>query len=172
MWTIKKKIYYVMYSVSAKWLPESRHMKYEKLLRRFLAGRIVSRMGKSVNVERGAVFSPDLEIGSYSGIGVRAELYGPVNIGNYVMMGPEVVVYTQNHKHEYGIEFGKQGYEDVMPVTIGNNVWIGRRVMFMPGSAVGDNVVVAAGAVVTKKFPSNVVVGGVPARIIGSIKKG
>lgn len=57
-------------------------------------------------------------------------------------------------------------------MTIGNNVWIGRRVMFMPGSAVGDNVVVAAGAVVTKKFPSNVVVGGVPARIIGSIKKG
>lgn len=171
MWTTKKKIYYILYVITAKWLPESRHMKIAKKLRGFWARRIISDMGTSVNVERGARFSPELKIGSHSGIGINAELYGPVIIGERVLMGPEVIAYTQNHKHEQGIEFGKQGYEDVKPVKIGNNVWIGRRAMFMPGSEVGNNVVVAAGTIVTKKFPSDVIVGGVPAKIIEPTRK-
>lgn len=169
MWTIPQKIYFILYALTAKWLPESRHMKIAKRLREFWARRIVSGMGTSVNVERGAVFTPELIIGSHSGIGINAELYGPVTIGDYVMMGPEVVVYTRNHKHSPGEEFGKQGYEDYKPVKIGNNVWIGRRVMFMPGSGCGNNTVIAAGAVVTKQFPSNVIVGGVPGKVIGTI---
>ncbi|SFS56989.1 Hexapeptide repeat of succinyl-transferase [Paenibacillus sp. 453mf] len=56
-------------------------------------------------------------------------------------------------------DFGK-------PVTIGDNVWIGGRAIFNPGIAIGDNVVVASGAVVTMDGPDNVVVGGNPARII------
>lgn len=83
------------------------------------------------------------------------------------MMGPEVVMYTENHKHELSrIPFGKQGFEETKPIVIGNNVWIGRRVMFMAGSGCGDNVIIAAGTVVTKKFPSNVIIGGVPAKIL------
>lgn len=82
------------------------------------------------------------------------------------MMGPEVVVYTRNHKHEKGVAFCEQGYEDYVPVEIGNNVWIGHRVMFMPGSSVGSNVVIGAGAVVTGNFGDNVIIGGVPAKVI------
>ena len=83
------------------------------------------------------------------------------------MMGPEVVIYTQNHRHELsGIPFGRQRFESVKPVKIGNNVWIGRRTMFMAGSGCGDNVIIAAGSVVTKVFPSNIVIGGAPAKII------
>lgn len=170
MWNKKKKIYYILYSITAKFLPESRHSKMALCARAFWAKRIIAEMGEFVNVERCAHFTPQVKVGSHSGLGIRCELYGPVSIGNYVMMGPEVIVYTQNHKHECGIEFGKQGYEDPAPVSIGNNVWIGRRVMFLPGSGVGNNCVVAAGAVVTKKFSDNVIVGGVPAKIIGKIE--
>lgn len=83
------------------------------------------------------------------------------------MMGPEGVIYTQNHRHELSdIPFWRQGFESVKPVKIGNNVWIGRRTMFMPGSGCGDNVIIAAGSVVTKAFPSNVVIGRASAKII------
>ena len=92
-------------------------------------------------------------------------------IGDDVMMGPEVIIYTRNHKFKEKGLFREQGYEESKPVVIGNNVWIGRRAMFMPGSSVGSNVVVAAGAVVTSCFGDNVIIGGVPAKVIGAIGK-
>lgn len=170
MWTIRKKIIYVMYSFFAKWLPESSHSIITKKIRYYFAKLIVQKIGKNVNIERGACFSPELQIDDNSGIGIRSEIYGPVIIGNSVMMGPEVVIYTRNHQHKLGIPFYKQGFEKTESVKIGNNVWIGRRVMFMPGSSVGSNVVVAAGAVVTGNFEDNTIIGGVPAKVIGYIK--
>lgn len=169
MWTTKKKLIYIVYSVFAKWLPTSAHSSVCKGIRAYFGRHIMHKMGKHVNIEKGACFTPELQIGDYSGIGIRSEIYGPVVIGEYVMMGPEVVIYTRNHKHEMGVPFCQQGFEDYDPVIIGNNVWIGRRAMFMPGSAVGSNVIVAAGAVVTKKFGDNLVIGGVPAKIISKL---
>ena len=168
MWTTKTKIRYILYRMTAAWLPESRHFKLAKKFRGFWAKRIVQDMGNNVNIERGACMTPDVRIGNDPGIGVNCELYGPITIGDHVMMGPECVFYTQNHRHEIesNLPFWKQGYEDPKPVCVGSNVWIGRRVMFLPGSGEGDNCVVAAGSVVTKVFPSNVVIGGVPARIL------
>jgi maltose O-acetyltransferase len=61
-----------------------------------------------------------------------------------------------------GTEFGK-------PVTIGDNVWIGGRAIVNPGVHIGNNVVIASGAVVTKNVPDHVVVGGNPARILKQI---
>ena len=60
---------------------------------------------------------------------------------------------------------GQQGMR-VSEVIIGNDVWIGMRVIIMPGIKVGNGVVIGAGAVVTKDVPDYAVVGGVPARII------
>lgn len=57
-------------------------------------------------------------------------------------------------------------YELAFPVKIGNNVWIGGKVIICPGVTIGDNVVIGAGAVVVKDVPSNVVVAGNPAKII------
>lgn len=171
MWSTSKKAAYIAYATFAKWLPESRHFPLAKKLRCCFGKRILAKMGKDVNIERGAVFSPEVSIGDHSGIGVRSEIYGAVTIGDSVMMGPEVIVYTRNHKHEIGAPFYTQGFEDARPVLIGNNVWIGRRAMFMPGSSVGSNVVVAAGAVVTGNFGDNVIIGGVPAKIIGKVQE-
>ena len=55
------------------------------------------------------------------------------------------------------------------PIVLGKNVWVGSNSTILQGVAIGDNAVVAAGAVVTKNVPANVVVGGVPARIIKGI---
>ena len=171
MWTYKTKILFICYKLFASWLPISQRASFAKKWRTFFAKRIIKQCGENVNIERGAVFTPDLSIGSNSGIGINCEVYGSVTIGNDVMMGPEVVIYTSDHQHLISSEpFWKQG-SSISEVTIGNNVWIGRRAMFMAGSSVGDNVVVAAGAVVTKQFGDGVIVGGVPAKIIGRLEK-
>ncbi|WP_088071078.1 maltose O-acetyltransferase [Gottfriedia luciferensis] len=92
----------------------------------------------------------------------------PVHIGVNCFMAPGVHIYTATHpldpvERASGAEFGK-------PVTIGDNVWIGGRAIINPGVKIGNNVVIASGAVVTKDVPDNVVVGGNPAKIIKDIK--
>jgi maltose O-acetyltransferase len=59
-----------------------------------------------------------------------------------------------------------QGLGQWKRLTIGNDVWIGRRVMAMPGVRIGDGAIIAAGAVVTKDVPDYAIVGGVPAKVI------
>ncbi|MBQ7670173.1 MAG: sugar O-acetyltransferase [Clostridia bacterium] len=59
---------------------------------------------------------------------------------------------------------------DIAPITIGNDVWIGANCTILPGVNIGNNVVVAAGAVVTKDVPDNCVVGGVPAKKLKDIE--
>ena len=60
----------------------------------------------------------------------------------------------------------EQGFEEERPVVIGNDVWIGDRVIILPGVHVGDGSILAAGAVVTKDVPPYAIVGGVPAKLI------
>lgn len=154
MWTIKKKVLFTLYKITAKWLPSSQHFVISKKLRGFWAKRIVTSFGRNVNIERNAVFSPELQIGDNSGIGINCEVYGPVTIGNNVMMGPEVVVYTSGHRHDRtDIPMRKQGSSEVEPVIIGNDVWIGRRVMIMPGVIIGDGVVIGAMVCCNEKYP-------------------
>lgn len=122
-----------------------------------------------MNIERGAIFGPQVEIGDNSGIGIRCELWGPVSIGNNVMMGPEVVVYTSGHRFDdYEIPMNIQGTTEDRKVYIGDDCWIGRRAIIMPGVTIGDGCVIAAGAIVTHDIPQYSVVAGVPARIIKS----
>lgn len=90
-----------------------------------------------------------------------------VTIGDNAFLGPNVSIYTACHPLE--VDKRNQFIEWAEPVTIGNNVWIGGDVSILPGVSVGDNVVIGAGSVVTKSFPSNVVIAGNPARIIKEI---
>jgi len=91
----------------------------------------------------------------------------PVTMGHNVMIGPNVDIYTVNHPMT---PEGRRKYlAQASPVTIGNDVWFGGKVSIMPGVTIGNNVVIAAGAVVTKDISDNTLVGGVPARKIKSL---
>ena len=128
-------------------------------------------MGKNVNIEKQAHFTPGLSIGDNSGVGICCEVNGPVSIGQNVMMGPEVIIYTRGHRHDQtDITMIEQGFEDVKPVTIGNDVWIGRRVMIMPGVTIGNGCIIGAGAVVTKDIPDYTISIGVPAHVVRTRK--
>ncbi|HUV60177.1 MAG TPA: DapH/DapD/GlmU-related protein [Desulfatiglandales bacterium] len=126
-------------------------------------------MGAGGDIGRGAYFGTgeDVEIGNYSGIAIDDELHGPVKIGDGVIMAPEVVIYTTNHRFDRtDIPIGTQGNGPVKPVTSGDDVWIGRRAMIMPGVKIGNGVIVAAGSVVTKDVPDYTVIAGVPAKVV------
>jgi maltose O-acetyltransferase len=93
-----------------------------------------------------------------------------IRIGDNCLLAPGVHIYTAAHPLEArerisGAEFGK-------PVTIGHNVWIGGRAVINPGVKIGNNAVIASGAVVTKDVPDNAVVGGSPAKVIKHIDNG
>lgn len=171
MWTVKTKIIFILYTVFVSWLPESRHSKFAMWFRRFFAKGVLDKCGKNVNIVRKAKFSPGISIGDNSGIGISCEVSGPVTIGNDVMMGPEVVIYTRNHKTDRtDIPMNQQGFNEYQEVVIGNDVWIGRRVIILPGVTIGDGSIIGAGAVVTKDIPPYSVAGGVPAKVIKSRK--
>lgn len=87
-----------------------------------------------------------------------------VSIGDNVLMGPGVHIYTATHPLES--ELRLSGLEAGSPVQIGNNVWIGGGAIITPGVKIGDNVVIGAGSVVTRDVPDNVLVAGNPARVI------
>ncbi|MBE7053785.1 MAG: CatB-related O-acetyltransferase [Ruminococcaceae bacterium] len=167
---MSKKIWQVLYIIFAKHLPVSRRMKLAKKFRCFFARRICKYVGKDVNIEKGAHFGPDISIDDYSGIGVNCEFYTSGNeiiIGKYVMVGPEVVIYTSMHKSDdINTPMMFQGYTKKLPVKIGNDVWIGQRAIIMPGVEIGDGAIIGTNAVVTKDVPPYAIVGGIPAKVI------
>ena len=92
---------------------------------------------------------------------------GGIEIGDNVLIGHQTVIATLNHD----LNPEKRGDMLPAPVKIGNNVWIGSHSTILAGVSIGDNAVIAAGAVVTKDVPPNTVAAGVPARIIKEIKQ-
>ena len=169
IWGDFRAVFRGAHKVTAQWLPISQRSSLAKKMRGLFAKRIATKFGTNVNIERNAVFTPELEIGNNSGIGIDCEVYGPVAIGNNVMMGPEVIIYTSGHKHDrIDIPMMEQGSSEVQPVKIGNDVWIGRRAIIMPGVTIGDGVIIGAGAVVTKNIAPYMVAVGVPAKAVKS----
>jgi maltose O-acetyltransferase len=90
---------------------------------------------------------------------------GEVWIGDDVLIGPHVRVYTPNHPLDP--EVRAEGWEVGLPIRIEDKAWLGGSVVLCPGVTVGAGAVVAAGAVVTKDVPPGAIVGGNPARVIG-----
>ena len=135
-----------------------------KKIRDFLASGISSHIGRNVNIDKGAYVMQDTVIGDNSGIGVNCEICYGLTIGNNVMMGPECLFYSNNHK--FNRETLKyEGYTEVNPIVIEDDVWIGRRAIIMGGVRVGKGAVIGAGAVVTKDVPPYCVAAGNPAVI-------
>lgn len=102
--------------------------------------------------------------GSFLNFGVWIEASRQVTIGRNVGVGHQVMICTSTH--EIGATERRAGTPYGEPVTIGDGAWIGARATILPGVTVGAGAIVAAGAVVTRDVPPNVMVGGVPAKLI------
>ena len=92
---------------------------------------------------------------------------GGVEIGDNVMFAPNVSLYTVGHPLDSALR--QQAWEQAQPIKIGNDVWLGGNVVVLPGVTIGDNVVVGAGAVVTKDIPANSLAAGNPCRVLREI---
>jgi maltose O-acetyltransferase len=91
-----------------------------------------------------------------------------VVIGVGCQIGDLVTIFDCDF-HEVTPSTRNQSPGEIAPVVIGANVWLGSRVIVLKGVKIGDNTVVAAGSVVTKSLPSNVIAAGVPAKVIREI---
>lgn len=90
-----------------------------------------------------------------------------VTIGDYCQMAPGVHIYTSGHPIHPASR--NSGYEYAIPVTIGDNVWVGGNTVICPGVTIGSNTVIAAGSVVVDDIPDWVIAGGNPCRVIREI---
>lgn len=107
------------------------------------------RLGKNVFINHGCTF---LDLGG-------------ITIEDEVMIGPKASLISENHP----VNPGQRKILELKPVLIKRNAWIGAGAIILPGVTVGENSVVAAGAVVTENVPDNTVVAGVPARVVKSL---
>ena len=117
---------------------------------------------------------PTLEIGDNTIISANCgfTVGKRITIGSNCMLASEVNLFdspghpTSPEKRLAGLPPSE---DMVRPITIGNNVWIGRRSMIFPGVTIGDNSIVGAGSIVTKSVSPNTLVAGNPARVIKSL---
>jgi maltose O-acetyltransferase len=169
-----KKIYLLIYYSFAQYLPKSTNPilgKLSKTIRRFLCKGIFAECGSNLNVENKAYFGKgnDFRVGNNVGLGANFKsLNRIVTIGNYLMMGEDVLFLGGGHRHsDINTPMMFQGGGEKTPLKINDDVWIGARVTILPGCKdIGKGVIIGAGSVVTKDIPDYAIVGGNPARII------
>jgi maltose O-acetyltransferase len=168
-------IFQALYYIVARNLPPSYSSSFlgdvSKKCRSLVCKQFFHYTGRNVNIEHGAYFGSGrlVEIGDNSGIGVDCHVPNDIRIGNDVMMGPEVLIINRNQDHRFD-DISKpirlQGHEDSFPVVIEDDVWLGARVIILPGIKIGRGAVIGAGAIVTKDIPPLAICVGNPARII------
>lgn len=103
-------------------------------------------------------------------VGINRDCYiavrGNVKIGDDVILGPGVKIFSENHNYEdLSKPIRLQGVSK-SPTSIGNDVWLGANSVIMPGVTIGNGCIVGSGAIVTKDAPDYAIVGGVPAKIL------
>ena len=109
----------------------------------------------------------NIEIGNDTFVNMNCTFLdsGPIKIGNRCLIGPDVKIYTSSHpvmpeRHWRDEQDQLHITNFTLPVRIGNNVWVGGGAILCPGVAIGDNSVIAAGSVVNKSIPTNVLAAG------------
>jgi maltose O-acetyltransferase len=139
----------------------------EKILKELLG-----KIGKNVFFEPSfrCEFGRNIEIGDnfYANFDCIMLDGGGIIIGNNVLFGPRVSIYTS--RHAFDAEERAAGACFSQPVVIGNNVWVGGGVHMDCGIRIGDNSIIGAGSVITRDVPANVVAAGAPCRVIREIK--
>lgn len=133
--------------------------------------KIFCKMGENVTVNTPfwCDYGYNTEVGDYFFANHNCQILdgGKVTFGNHVFIAPNCLFTTAEHALD--VEQRNEGLEVALPITIGNNVWIGAGTTVLGGVTIGDNTVIGAGSVVTKDIPSGVIAVGVPCRVIRKI---
>jgi maltose O-acetyltransferase len=166
-----RRLYLLLYYGFAQHFPTQPRpgWKFGYALRRFLVARIFGSCGTDVKVKQHAYFGDGrtLRVGNRAQIGANSRIDHDVTIGDDVLMGPDIVIMTSGHEFEDpSIPINKQPEITRLPVLIGRDVWIGTRVIILPGVEIGEGSVIGAGSVVSKSVPPFSVVVGVPAKVV------
>lgn len=156
------KIYQFLFIYFIRKTPE----KWGKL-RNYFVRKYIKSAGKNMNIGRYCKIHKNTTIGDHSGVGFGCEIPNGVTLRSHVMMGPDVLIFTQNHQTaDTEIPMREQGMAPLKPVVIGDDVWIGARVCILPGVTIGQGAVIGACAVVSKDVPAYSVAVGNPARVV------
>lgn len=113
-------------------------------------------IGKGVRIGSRTTFGNDCMFGAAGGI----------EIGDDVVAGQFIRFHSENHNFDDTTKLIREQGVTHKGIKIGNNCWIGAGVVFLDGAELGDGCFIGANTVVTKKFPSNVVIAGIPAKIL------
>lgn len=154
------------------WLVSQIPCAFGDMLRSRYCGKRFKKAGKNLRVQAGTRFRSMelLEVGDNVTIGYSnfLQALGGLIIGNNVLMGPSVKIWSVNHNYlDPDILIKKQG-QIKKPVVIGNDVWIAANAFISPGVNLPDGCVVSAGCVVTvKSYKPNSIISGNPGRVIG-----
>jgi len=146
---------------------------YGSEIRRRVYRRFFGKMGEGVYIREDVriVNIDKLYVGDHSHIGISNMLQagGGIELGDHVVLGPGVKIWSINHKFDdLAKPIMEQGYE-YKKVVIGNHCWIGANAFIMPGANLGEGTIVSAGSVVGGKvIPPYKILAGNPARVIGS----
>jgi acetyltransferase-like isoleucine patch superfamily enzyme len=132
----------------------------------------IGSYSKLLSTSHFSKFGKGLVMGSNSAVGDFTHFGAPggIEIGNDVIMGSYVSFHSENHNFLDTSKLIREQGVNSKGIKIGNNIWVGAKVTFLDGCEVGDNSVVAAGAVVNGIYPSNSIIGGVPAKVIKKIE--
>jgi acetyltransferase-like isoleucine patch superfamily enzyme len=125
------------------------------------------RMAPNVSLRNGE----RIKIGAYSHIGGRCSIWagdsvGRITLGRHALLGPEVFITASNYQTKPGTPVMDQPRLE-RDVVIGDDVWLGARVVVVPGVEIGDGCIVGASSVVTRSIPAGSIAVGNPARIVG-----
>ncbi|KAF7788308.1 maltose O-acetyltransferase [Pseudoalteromonas rubra] len=145
-----------------------------KRIKRFLRPYKFKALGTNSIVSEGKFFGQEnISIGKACYVGPEAYWYGAggIVIGDGTIFGPQSVVWSANHDYESKLLVPYDSGITNKQVVIGKACWIGFGAKICPGVRLGDGVVVAMGSVVTKDFPDYSIIGGNPAKVIGSRKE-
>lgn len=120
----------------------------------------IRSIGEGINIGNSVGFSPNCYI----------QVRGKVTIGDNVIFGPYVKIFSENHNfQDADLPVNQQG-ETRIGVNIESGVWVGSGAIILDGVTIGENAIIAAGSLVNKDVPPNSIVAGIPAKIIKNRK--
>ncbi|MDV7145536.1 acyltransferase [Tropicimonas sp. TH_r6] len=134
-------------------------------------------LGEKARISPTSAFSYPERIvaGARLGLGARTTLWagparGRIVIGDDVLLGPDILITAASYRFDDGGPVTAQAMDEA-DVTIGNDVWLGARVVVLPGARIGDGAIIGAGSVVRGEIPPYSVAVGIPARVVSSRRR-